>query len=132
MLYFGNIAGGAMMLLTILVLNYYGVHLYRVVGIGEIVAFLNKIRDEEVNTKWEKFLKWVLKLGFVPAFIGLSIDDPVKGFVFARGGTLKARFNRADWGVFVLTNLIGGLVWVGFWSGGIELGKLLWKQSGLF
>lgn len=129
--YFGVTYGGALMLMSILVLNYYGVHLYRIVGIGEIIAYLDNVRDGEAFTKWEKLLKWVLKLGFVPAFIGLSIDDPVKGFVFARGGTLKPSFSRDDWGVFILSNLIGGGVWIGFWATGIELGKLLWKLSGL-
>jgi len=122
-----------MMIVVILVLNYVGVQIYCVVGIGEIIAYLDQIRTGKVTARWQKVLKFILRMGFVPAFIGLSIDDPVKGFVFARGGTLKARFTRDDWGVFVLSNLIGGAVWVGFWGGAIfTIKELLSKLGGLF
>ena len=70
-----------------------------------------------------RIIKRVLRLARPLAYIGLCIYDPIYGFIYMRGRQSGSRFNSLDWAWFVLSNLIGILIWIGLVSSGVELIK---------
>lgn len=79
------------------------------------------------KTGSKKLVELLLKKARPVTYIGLCVYDPTYGFIYQQGRKSGSHFSPTDWGWFVLSNLIGILVWIVFMSGTIEGIKHLWN-----
>ena len=81
---------------------------------------MEKLRMEEEAQSdgfWGKLTRYFLRAIRPVAYVGLSIVDPTYGFIYLQGRRQGSRFTKNDWAWFILSNLIGVLVWVALVSG---------------
>lgn len=82
--------------------------------------------SKESKSLTGRILRIALRRGKMLAFILLSIEDPLKAFVFIRGRKGSAtKFNKLDWEWFFASNLISNFVWIIMVSGALELVKYI-------
>ncbi|MFZ2484386.1 MAG: hypothetical protein WAX80_02670 [Minisyncoccia bacterium] len=126
-LWLGTIKGGIAMTVLALVMNYIIVVWYnRTQHDWFGLEWLRLQETIEAQTFFGKILRKLLYIGRWPAYIGISIYDPAYGFIFLRGRKSEGiNLNRADWFWFIVSNLIGNLVWILIISGAIETIKHL-------
>jgi len=126
-LWLGTVNGGVVMTILALIANYIIVVWYnRTKHDWFGLEWLHLQETIEAHTLWGKLLRLFLRLGHWPAYVGISIYDPAYGFIFLRGRK-STGFNLTtiDWWWFLVSNLIGNLVWILIVSGAIEVIKLL-------
>lgn len=126
-LWLGVIKGGMLMTVISFLLSYV------------IIIWYNKTKQDWFGIEWlrlrsivesktlsGRMLSFILRLGKWPAYIAITVYDPAYGFIFLRGRqSVGFTLTKADWAWFVVTELIGNLVWILFVSGAIELIRLV-------
>lgn len=126
LIYFGTILGGVIMTIASVVSNFCLILLY---SAHDVDWFgFEEVRLKKDEEKGSKFIKWIFKLGHWPTYIALSFYDPFLGFVYAKGKRKSYKhFNTKDWGIFLISHLIGNGGWILLLSGVIKIGKLLFN-----
>ena len=121
-LWLGPVYGGIVMTTLAMVANYV------------VIIWYNRTKQDWFGLEWlrlqetiesqsflGKLLRWFIHLGRWPAFLGISIYDPAYGFIFLRGRkSTGLNLTTVDWWWFVISNLIGNLVWILIITGAIE------------
>lgn len=91
---------------------------------------LKELRDEEQHdTRIEKWLHRLMRLGSLPAFLLLSIHaDPFMTTVYFRHKQHQFKgLTRRDWMVFWGSVAVSNLYWTLQWTVIVEVGKWLWS-----
>lgn len=114
---FGVWIGWPILLVICLLVNYINIAIYRRTGFGDVMNWLEQIRRGEHLSVWRRFLRLLLNAGHIPLILALILEDPAKGFVYARSRVLSQRFNAADIALFIGANILGSAVWVWGWVG---------------
>jgi hypothetical protein len=81
-------------------------------------------------SKFSLFLLWIVRKGRIPAFIAFSIfTDPFVTTVYMRKGWGEyGGMNKKDWGLFILSGLIGNAWWAIRSLGILEAAKAIWER----
>jgi|SRR3989344_7586231 len=115
---FGSVWGGILFFGACFILNYGIVVWYKRTAVDWFG--MEKLRMEEEAQSdgfWGKLTRYFLRAIRPVAYVGLSIVDPTYGFIYLQGRRQGSRFTKNDWAWFILSNLIGVLVWVALVSG---------------
>lgn len=121
--FLGVWAGWPILLLICLLGNYINIIIYRKTGFGDVLMWLEQIRKGNHLGLWRKFLRFLFRFGHWPLVVALTIEDPAKGFVYARSRVLKERFNSSDVALFIGANILGSALWVFGWAGVLALAR---------
>jgi len=116
---FGAFAGGTIMTIASLIINYALVLLYRKTKEDWFGFEALRLKRAEEGGE-SKLLRFFLRFGYYPAFVGLSVYDPFLAFVYIQGRENPSHtFTIQDWKVFIVSNLICGLIWTSLVSGAL-------------
>ncbi len=93
-----------------------------------LIEKIKHMGEQEDHTGWKAhFFKFVRK-NKVLTFLVLCADDPVTVTLYFRKGSYQYNgMSTRDWKIFIASNIVSNLYWVGGWVFAIELLKNLFK-----
>ena len=123
--FLGPFKGGGVMTVFWLITNYFLIRLYNRTSQDWFGFEWLRLQEDLVsNTRWNRFLRYLLRHWRWLFVALLSWQDPMKAFVFVKGRRPAGTpFTASDWRVFLGLNLAGNLVWILALSGLFEIVK---------
>jgi hypothetical protein len=116
------------LLIISLTLNYFNILAYRKSGVSDVLKWFEQIGEMPAQGWGKRMLSKLLKLGFWPTVLLLTLEDPAKGFVYARQHVLYSKFTPTDIFLYFAANVLGVSIWTWGTAGMLQILKLLWQS----
>jgi hypothetical protein len=123
---FGSLAGGAVIIVIAVALNYLIVLWYRKTTTDWFGMEWLRAQEAVQSVHWTgKVIRFFLRKSRLLAFAAIAaLLDPIYAFIYQRGRVTGTRLTPSDWWWFGLANVLGILPWIVSMSVIIKAAKL--------
>ena len=93
-----------------------------------LIEKIKHMGEREDHTGWKAHVFKFARKNKVLTFLVLCADDPVTVTLYFRKGSYQYNgMSARDWKIFIASNVVSNLYWVGGWVAAIELVKSLFE-----